>query len=100
MHKKSAKTYKNLAMLTLMLPLVGGCALLTGELPSPTPIPDACAWLKKDIPDKGFESRWTRNEKEYAESMNRFIDEKCGRQTLEVRDTGIGHVVARADHIF
>jgi hypothetical protein len=45
--------------------------------PAPSPIADACAWLHQFRPDTGFETRWTRNEKEQAVELNRNIANAC-----------------------
>lgn len=42
-----------------------------------TVTPDACAWLRILKPDAGFDTRWTRDEKEYAVALNRNIKKFC-----------------------
>lgn len=54
--------------LSLMLILLSGCE---------TNISDACASLHKLSGDQGYGDRWTRNEKEQADSIDTWIDKNC-----------------------
>lgn len=38
---------------------------------------DACGWLTKIQPEPGFETRWTRGEKEQAVTLNRNVEKFC-----------------------
>lgn len=66
MNRKSAM--KAIAMSTLIL--LSACA---------DPIPEACAWLKPVQPDPGFQDRWTRDEKNQVDTLDKNIDQNCGR---------------------
>lgn len=36
-----------------------------------------CTWVKKFLPDDGFENRWTLNEKRAAVAHNEKVEEFC-----------------------
>lgn len=38
---------------------------------------DACVWLKPVIPDKGFETRWTRGEKQQVLVLDQDVQKFC-----------------------
>jgi hypothetical protein len=44
---------------------------------APTVVSSACVWLHVFKPDKGFETRLTRREKEYLVALNRNIKKNC-----------------------
>lgn len=55
---------------------------VSGCTPTTHPVPDRCSWVSPIIPDTGFETRWTRNEKEQVESLDEAIDRNCGSRML------------------
>lgn len=50
---------------------IGACAT------AGPPVPDFCAWAKPIIPDPGFETRWTRGEKEAVLTLDLNVRTKC-----------------------
>lgn len=58
------------AILLLTLTSQNGCA---------HPVPDACGWAKEISPSPGFESRWTRDEKNQVDAYDQAVDTNCGR---------------------
>lgn len=46
------------------------------ETPPPA-MPDFCTWAKEIIPGDGFQSRWTREEKEQVLSLDQKIIQFC-----------------------
>jgi len=69
MPRKHATTW--LACLTISL------TLLCGACSSPAPISNACGWEHQIIPDSGFETRWTRNEKVQIVEHNADVAKFC-----------------------
>jgi len=69
MPRKHATTW--LACLTISL------TLLSAACSSPAPISNACGWLHPIVPDAGFETRWTTNEKRQTVELNLDISRAC-----------------------
>lgn len=70
MLKERLNKWRMPAMLSLMLISLSACA---------TPVPEACAWLRQVSPDPGFQTRWTRAEKEQIDALDRNIEQQCKR---------------------
>jgi hypothetical protein len=52
-------------------------ASLLAACSSPAPISNACGWEHQIIPDSGFETRWTRNEKVQIVEHNADVAKFC-----------------------
>ena len=61
------KFLKKLTLISTLI-LLGACA---------SPINSSCGWLKPVQPDAGFQTRWTRAEKEQVDSLDKNIDKNC-----------------------
>lgn len=57
------------ALLLLTLISLNACA---------TPISNACGWAKQISPNPGFETRWTRDEKNQVDAYDQAVDKNCG----------------------
>jgi hypothetical protein len=69
-----ARKLASFPILILMLGLLQGCAEKVTS--------DACSWLRQIHPDAGFETRWTRAEKEQVETLDEAIEKKCRSMPL------------------
>lgn len=57
-----------------MLSWIQGCA----NMPD-APSPDVCSWVSIIVPDEGFETRWTRQEKEQVLLHDMNVEMFCQR---------------------
>lgn len=54
------------------------CLMLVWMSACETTVVSDCSWSRAFIPDPGFESRWTRNEKMQAVQHNEKVRQFCG----------------------
>ena len=68
---------RKLFMISAMMLSMQSCATDRLAPPAPTPVANNCGHQTIFKPDPGFETRWTRREREALAVMNRNVKADC-----------------------